>query len=249
MRESSDNNDPPFRPRRLPLRALAPPPGGCAHLWFADLARLGSPLRPGRTHGGVRLTPAAARTARRFYLRLLLGAYLGLPGKDVSVLRTERGKPSLDPLRHDTPLQFSLAASGSHCLYGFATDGPLGIDLEPAGRRAGQPLALARRYFSATEAEALARLDAGELGPAFLRTWACKEAVVKAAGHGIANQLCRFTVETDPGREAALLDIDDDDPAAWRLRVCRPSGDFLAAIAARQERLDLKGFSLRPPAS
>ena len=74
----------------LPLRDLPLPPPGAADLWFLDLARLGNPLDPGRSlqPGSLRVTHQ--RTLRRFYLRLLLGAYFGLPGKDVHVSRPAR---------------------------------------------------------------------------------------------------------------------------------------------------------------
>ena len=97
-----------------------------------------------------------------------------------------------------------MAKSEDRLLIGFATSAQVGVDLEPAARRALKPLGLANRYFSAVEAAALSALPAAELDAAFLRAWACKEAVVKASGQGIANQLCRFSVEIEtPSASAA----------------------------------------------
>lgn len=242
--------------RRLPLRDLAPPAPGEAHLWLLDLSRLGSPLQPEEPIETERLSVAQRRTLRRFYLRLLLGDYLGIPGKDVQVLRRERGKPVLDPSVHDTRLDFSVAASGAHCLLGITTGAAIGVDLEPRGRRAGKPLALARRYFSSDEYETLARLagngatesarDDG-VDEAFLHTWACKEAVVKAGGTGIANALCRFTVEVRPGHPPAVLAMEADDAAAWRLRSFALPGGLVGAVTVRSPTLALAGYRLDPP--
>ena len=230
--------------RRLPLQNLALPAAGEVHLWFLDLVALGSPLQ-----ADAKIDPAAfperlQRTLRRFYLRLLLGAYLGLHGKDVHVSRAIRGKPLLDRAHHAPLLDFSTAASNGCCLVGVSSQGLIGVDLEPGGRQAGRPLALARRYFSAAEAAALADMDAAQLDEAFLRSWACKEAVVKAAGHGIANRLCRFTVETQLQEPPRILTMDDDDPAAWRLAVFNMRSGHLGSVALRHSRLELRHFSL-----
>jgi 4'-phosphopantetheinyl transferase len=231
---------------RLPLRELSPPMPGTAHLWLLDLARLGSPLKPDLDLTGEPLPVRQRRTLRRFYLRLLLGAYLGLPGKDVQLVRSDRGKPVLDPGVHDSPLDFSMAASGGHCLIGVTSGSVIGVDLEPRGRTAGNPLALARRYFSPTEHEALAGLAESRRDDAFLHTWACKEAVVKAGGTGIANMLCRFTVEVRPDRPSTLLAMEGDDAELWQLRSVLLPGDWVGAVTVRYPVLELEGRNLLP---
>ncbi len=232
--------------RRLPLRELAPPPPGTAHLWLLDLVALGSPLQPDEAIDRASFSPRMQRTLRRFYLRLLLGDYLGLPGKDVILDRSERGKPTLDA-RHGDSLHFSIAASSGCCLVGVTSGSVIGVDLEPLGRRAGKPLALARRYFSAHELGELQGLDSEALDEAFLHTWACKEAVVKAGGTGIANALCRFTVNVRPGEPAAVLAMDDDQAEAWQLRSFSLPGGLVGAVTVRHPELALEPFRLAPP--
>jgi 4'-phosphopantetheinyl transferase len=231
---------------RLPLRELAPPQPGTAHLWLLDLAQLGSPLQPDLDLQGEALPVRQRRTLRRFYLRLLLGAYLALPGKDVQLVRSDRGKPVLDPDVHNSPLDFSMAASGGHCLIGVTSGSVIGVDLEPRGRTAGKPLALARRYFSGPEYEALASLPESLRDDAFLHTWACKEAVVKAGGMGIANMLCRFSVDVRPDHPGALLAMEGDDPSAWQLRSVMLPGGWAGAVTVRYPELNLEGRSLLP---
>jgi 4'-phosphopantetheinyl transferase len=193
------------------------------------------------------LTAIHQRMLRRFYLRLLLGAYLGLPGKDLRVSRPARGKPVLDPAFHPESLDFSLAASDGCCLVGVTGGAPVGVDLEPEGRQAGRPLALARRYFSDEEVRALESLPEHAVDAAFLRAWACKEAWVKASGLGIANQLRRFTVEVAPDRPVALSRIEGDDADAWRMAELRPAPGFLGVVTARQPALELRCWRLQPP--
>jgi len=233
-----------FSPRQLPLRALERPRGDDVHLWHLDLEKLSSPLNSSASAVSSELSVVQHRATRRFYLRLLLGAYLGLPGKDVHITRRIKGRPELDSKLSKGELNFSIARSGSCYLIGVNSGATIGVDLEMAARRTGKPKALARRYFSQQEIAALSKFDEGELHRAFMHTWACKEAVVKASGLGIANQLCRFSVDVNPDNPPAVLDMLDDDPGAWKLAMAVPSSGSIAAIAVRQQAVRLLGFSL-----
>lgn len=243
-----------FAPRCIPLDQQTRPGAGEAHLWFLDLGSLARPLR-GALDGHVGaddpapFTPGQLRFARRFYLRLLIGAYLGIPGKAVRINRSHRGKPVLDATVHQEDLHFSMARSGECLLVGLADAFHVGVDLEPLERRARKPLAVAQRYFSVAEATTLNGLPAEELDDAFLRVWACKEAVVKASGHGIANQLCRFTVETRPQRRAAVLDFEGQQAADWSLSLLSPASGYLGALAAPVPAVRIRAFRLVPSTS
>jgi 4'-phosphopantetheinyl transferase len=243
-----------FAPRCIPLDRLQLPAAGEVHAWHLDLGRLARSLRGALDghagpHDPAPFTAGQLRFARRFYLRLLLGAYLGIPGKDVKINRHIRGKPVLDAAAHPEELHFSMAKSEDRLLIGFTTSLQVGVDLEPAARRALKPLSLANRYFSEAESAALAALDPADLDAAFLRAWACKEAVVKASGQGIANQLCRFSVEMDPARPARILDVEGDRADAWSLLLLHPEEGFLGAVAARSPRLDVHAYRLLPAAA
>jgi phosphopantetheinyl transferase len=215
-----------FKPYCLPLGELPMPPPGMVHLWFLDLAELGNPLHQG--------TGAAAG--------LLLGAYLGLPGKDVHISRRVKGKPILSGNGGNRGLDFSISNSDGCCLIGVCSAGMLGVDMERSGRQTGDPKGLARRYFSVRESEVIDALGPAEADRVFLRTWACKEALVKGAGHGIANQLCRFTVTCDA--EPRVLDMQDDDPGAWKLVMVQPSERHIGAVAFRHPEIRLEAFRL-----
>jgi len=233
-----------FGTRQLPLRSLEKPRGSDVHLWHLDLKQLSNPLNPVTLADSTALSVLQQRTTRRFYLRLLLGAYLGLPGKDVRVTRRNKGRPELDASQSNGELNFNVARSSGCYLIGVNSGAAIGVDMEIATRRPGKPMALARRYFSQQEIAALSGFDESELHRAFMHTWACKEAIVKASGMGIANQLCRFSVDVDPDNPPSVLAMPDDDPGAWKLAIAEPVPGAIAAIAVRQQALRLEGFSL-----
>ncbi len=234
-----------FSTCRMPLRELDQPRPGETHVWYLDLDRLGMSLRhalggePGRA-GQQHLTLGQLKFARRFYLKLLLGAYLGIPGKSVKINRSKRGKPSLDESEHQSDLHFSIAKSGNRVLIGFSCTAMLGVDLEPIGRQAHAPMGVAQRYFSAAEARDLELTSPDRQDEAFLRVWACKESVVKASGQGIANQFCQFTVEANLDRPPVILEFEQDDPAQWSLAMLQPDDSFMGAVALHHRQMNVR---------
>lgn len=233
-----------FQPRRLPLRLLEHPHGGEVHLWHLDFNTLSNPLHPDDPGDAPDLSVVQQRAVRHFYLRLLLGAYLGLPGKDVHITRRIKGRPELGSAEARAKINFSVSRSAGCYLIGISSGAAIGVDLEVAGRRGRNPLALARRYMSEAETTALSALSGERLQRAFMHTWSCNEAIVKANGTGIANQLYRFSVDVNPDNPPAVLSMLDDDPAAWKMAMARPTEDAIAAVAVRQKSVTLKGFRL-----
>lgn len=233
-----------FTEQRLPLRHLAKPEGDTIHLWYLDFQTLSNPLNANTNLDYRQLSVFQQRTSRRFYLRLLLGAYLDIPGKDVLINRRIKGKPELESCQSAGQLGFNVSRSGSAYLIGISNGATIGVDLEEAGRHAGRPLAVAERYFADAETRVLRQLPKDRLQEAFMRTWSCKEAVVKASGLGIANQLCRFTVDANPANPPGVLAMPDDDQEEWSLACVLPNETKIAAVAVRQKTLKLEGFTL-----
>jgi len=233
-----------FSAVHLPLRTLEKPAAGEVHLWHLDLGKLSNPLNSSEAADADTLSVFQQRTTRRFYLRLILGAYLGLPGKDVHIIRRVKGRPELAPGLSSGDLNFSVARSDGCYLVGVNSGAAIGVDMEMAARQPGKPIALARRYFSKREIEALSGYGQEALRRAFMHTWACKEAVVKASGMGIANQLCRFSVDVDPDNPPSVLDMQDDDHRAWKLAFAEPAPGAIAVVAVRQSTVRIRGFRL-----
>ena len=186
-------------PRQLPLGQHAVPEYPVVHLWYFNLATLWQPLAAAMgveadapAESGIVMTMPQLRFARRFHLRMLLGSYLGVPGKDVSLVRGERGKPVLNTDEHGEGLHFSLAKSGDRLLIGISGKTEIGVDLEIEGRTPRNARKLAQRFFTKQEYLAVNELEKEQQDAEFMRIWSCKEAVAKASGHGIANRSAGF---------------------------------------------------------
>lgn len=118
-------------------------------------------------------------------LRLLLGAYLGVPPADVQLDRLPCPlcrQPHGRPVVRGNPVHFSLSHSGGFCLLAFAST-PVGVDVE-----AVPALAVVEEVGGSLhprEAIELSELDAVDRPAAFARVWARKEAYLKGLGTGL----------------------------------------------------------------
>lgn len=199
-------------------------PDSSLHVWRIVLsdapgaASLLSPDETGRAerlrHGAVRQRFVRARTA----LRRLLGRYLEVHGGDISFVYGPAGKPAVEG---DARLAFNLSHSGGLAL--CAVSGPrvaLGVDIEAMRtlRDAGK---LAERHFSPAELNGWSRLSEPERLPGFYRVWTRKEALLKAAGEGLARPLERV--------DSAAGDLDG---RSYWLESLEPDEGYAAAVAS-----------------
>lgn len=198
-----------FMPARFPV-ALG---DDDIQLWFFSAA--GGAPAPGAD--GVRV-------------RQLLAAYLDCEPDVVRLAAGEHGKPFLADSR---ALDFNVSHSGGALLVGIAREQPLGVDIETQRRRR-PALALARRFFAADEASALAGLDDSRRQLAFLRLWSCKEAVVKALGCGIGFGLARLQFALDAAGDPAGLSVIHASAGAlqdWHIVRLAPTLAHVGALA------------------
>jgi 4'-phosphopantetheinyl transferase len=114
-------------------------------------------------------------------LRDLLGRYLGLPPDALRMARGTYGKPYLP----DIPLHFNLSDTKDALALAVGHH-PLGLDLETMGRSVDHT-AVAAHYFTAEERTDIAA--AADAKRRFLELWTRKEAVLKASGVGIMDDL------------------------------------------------------------
>ena len=130
-------------------------------------------------------------------------------------------------------LWFNLSNSAELAVVALGTSAEIGVDVE-ALRPMPDALAIAERFFSAAEREALAAVPAAERDRAFFRCWTRKEAYLKAVGTGITVRLDAFDVTLGPGEPARMLALDGDPEgaAAWRLHHLEPASGYLGALAA-----------------
>ncbi|MGP1666079.1 MAG: 4'-phosphopantetheinyl transferase family protein [Rhodanobacter sp.] len=159
-----------------------------------------------------------------------LAGYLGISAAAVGLVEGPHGRPSLDQ-RHDQTLQFNWSHSGEHAIIAIARGLTPGIDVERRRPRT-RALELAQRFFSDSEAAALAALPSDQRSAAFLELWTAKEAVLKALGRGIAFGLHRLEVSRTQG-QLQLQRLDGEDATAWQLQALSLNTELIAALAWR----------------
>lgn len=151
------------------------------------------------------------------WVRATLGAALAVEPAALSITRDAHGKPQLGGSLRDW--RFNLSHSGGWALLALAQGVAIGVDLElPRPRQ--RFMALAQRYFSAGEVATLWECPETERLRMFYALWTAKEAVLKAAGVGIAHGLARAAMRLDGDRWRPMRFGGALGPArAWHLEV------------------------------
>lgn len=170
----------------------------------ARAARLASGLRADfvRTRGTV---------------RQILGRYTDRDPARLEFQTTERGKPSLA----NSSVGFSIAHSAGLALLVLVPGHEIGVDLELI-RPVERASAIAERYFFAKEIK--------HAPEHFLQSWTLREALLKAAGTGIAALSETRAIDlsgASDGREVAARFQGQN----WWLRAIAPAPGYIGAIA------------------
>lgn len=152
-----------------------------------------------KADGYVREVDRRRSALVRAALRRAAGGALGLDPAAVRLTVGPWGKPLVED---DPGLHVNASHTDGLALVALTRAGPVGVDVERL-RGDVEALDLARRYFAPGEAERLAGLPADAHAGAFLRLWARKEAVLKAAGRGLGGGL---DVSTGDGPGWAAVD-------------------------------------------
>jgi len=167
------------------------PPPGCASVIVFDPAGIGEALV------SASLQPAELEQARRFRfekdarhwracraaLRLILGRALHADPAALAFQIAEHGKPGLAPPHHQG-LNFNLSHCADLALVALCRSGPVGIDVEAAGR--GDCLIGCESSFCHPEEIALLPARPRDRAAALLDLWTSKEALLKALGTGMS---------------------------------------------------------------
>jgi 4'-phosphopantetheinyl transferase len=184
----------------------------------------------------------AVRAVARATLHRLLHRYAG--DTPLEIASGSHGKPFAPALPW---LHFNLTHSGSHVVLAFARDQELGVDIEERTRKVSAE-GVARRYFSASEAAAIARLAPDGRSGAFLQLWTHKEAVLKALGEGLSFGLDRVEFELAEGHAGPMRRITSDAgrPDEWQVRRFVPAAGLTGSVAWRGPPRELTRFRLSP---
>ena len=161
--------------------------------------------------------------------RMILSRYLGCSPDLLAFKLGDNGRPDLACGR----LSFNLSHANGFSLLGVSRSALVGVDIEDC-RRGVDCMALAKRFFSAEEAEYLAGLEGRELtNNAFFRIWTGKEAYVKYLGSGLGYGLSGFTLKAPVCREVRICDAQNvTPPLLWVMPGLRSWGDYVISCCA-----------------
>lgn len=185
----------------------------------------------------------------RARLREVVGRYLDMAPRAVTIVQDARGKPALEARMQDG-VHFNCTHAGELALVALA-GAPVGIDIEHL-RPLNDALELADAQFAASERAALRRAPAAERSALFLRCWTHKEAVLKATGAGIAEGMQHFDVALDrPRQQLCLPDLQRIDrpldvgtmpnrTALLTLLQLTPAPGYVAAVAVAAADVTLR---------
>ncbi len=158
---------------------------GELHLWQFDLERhrnidLGGCNEIERRRAGLFAArrDGIAYLTSRVLLREVLGAYSGIPARELEFVLQDRRKPALK----GCPLAFNISHSNMQLVIAIRCSGHVGVDIQQV--KQVKELVLAGSVFAPSEVRFLASLPDRELQVQFFRLWVCREAVLKAVGVG-----------------------------------------------------------------
>ena len=187
-----------------------------AHLLSPDEAERAARFRFERDRRSFVTTRGALRT--------LIGSYMGAAPESVEFAYGANGKPEVEGL------SFNVSHACDVALAAFGP-GRVGVDVEEM-RPDVEMRALARRFFTRAENDALGRLSGDELVRGFYGCWTCKEAFVKAVGEGLSFELDRVEVAVYP-EPAGVLSVDGEvaHAARWTMVAVDAGPGYAAAVA------------------
>lgn len=171
--------------------------------------------------------------------RLVLGRVTGCEPRAVPLARDVLGRPCL----LDDTVQTSLSHAEGAVAIAVARHGPVGIDIE-AMVRAAQMDEIADAVLHPSERAAVAALSAPDRARTLLALWVRKEALLKAAGIGLAREMHGFLApEATP---VPLPAIDGPGGADVVVRMVEAGLGWMAAVAARPDARIVTAW-LSPP--
>lgn len=158
-------------------------------------------------------------------LRIVLSRYVHTEPQDFRFGKGEFGKPFLE----GDPIHFNLSDTKDAILVAVA-HGPIGADIETM-RRDTDHLRVADHYFTPIEVQSIAHAADGKRR--FLELWTRKEAVLKACGVGIMDDLRSLSV--DGPQNAMMISHPDFVRLAapmYHVQTLHVGTDHLVSIAA-----------------
>ncbi|GAB3918939.1 4'-phosphopantetheinyl transferase family protein [Mucilaginibacter boryungensis] len=153
-------------------------------------------------------------------LRCLLSWYLGSPAANIAFTFNPNKKPYL--LNSNIPCYFSLSYSGPEILIAIS-DRELGVDIERINQQF-EYRDIAAQYFSAAEVAFINKADSPI--EAFFLLWTRKEALLKAWGSGIDDNLPAI-----PALNGTHNSANASENTSWLTESFNAGTDIIASVA------------------
>ncbi len=211
--------------------ALAPE---TLHLWLAPLtadeareSRYAASLSEEERARAERLPPEirAMYIQSHGILRALLSRYSDIAPQALHYTYGPNQKPALE----NSALQFNMTHSGRYALYAFCLQHETGVDIEQHADR--NILALAERYFTPPELDALNKAAPSQQQALFFQLWTQKEALIKAFGLSVQSHLHCFDLDVSSKTPLKRLDNTLGDKSEWRIIPIETDAEYTAAVA------------------
>jgi len=162
------------------------------HLWHIDLNMpVNSTLLNSLELNRYQQLPISRRKKygmSRIALRQILAHYLDISPQNIEFTNNSFGKPSIDGA-----IQFNLSHAQNSAVIAIALE-DIGVDIEPRHRTVAKAVSIAKRFFHPDETRWILTQPSAQQTAGFLQCWATKEAIVKAIGTGLSQQLATFSV-------------------------------------------------------
>jgi 4'-phosphopantetheinyl transferase len=217
---------------------------GEVHVWTAR-----APAEIANRHSLERVLSETEKTAAsRFYferhrlsyifshaaLRNILSGYIDRRPEELQFGQNSFGKPHLIGAGAADTLNFNMSHSGDVVLVGVTRERLIGIDVEMV-RPMKDFASIARLNFTPEEC-AFIENATGAQQYAFFKSWARKEAVIKAVGKGLSMPLNTFDASIPPDEEGRRLTLPADAPEIeswWLTDLGVPEG-YVGAVVVEQ---------------
>lgn len=177
----------------------------------------------------------------RSLVRTFLARRYGCSPQELSITEGLHGKPRLAGVpENEEALMFNIAHAGNVVVAAFSRAHPVGIDVEPQGRDADME-ALVQRVFTESERRHWQTLPPTRRSSFFFQVWTCKEAFLKATGHGLQRALhtveCRFESDTVVGlgdAEEHVPPSPETSAAQWEQCLFSAADGVIGAVVRKR---------------
>jgi 4'-phosphopantetheinyl transferase len=226
---------PKFTEAELKRGSIVDLPPGVVHVWWVRQDEPGLPVgeyyeslsEDERQRAADMPRDAGERyVCCRGLLRWILARYCGETAASLVFTTDTYGKPRLAMIPH-RQLAFNLAHDRELAIVGVTGGDEVGVDVEHRSRWE-EIYQNAAEVFAPAEITMLEALPERHRHSAIVRGWVRKEALLKAAGHGLTVRLSDLDVLTEHQRSIHIPGSD----TPWRLiDLHLQDEDFIAAVA------------------